>query len=515
MNNDDLLERFQKLRTDPLFFLSAVRTLDEANKENPIRPFPVHLPYIQLFVKVWQKEKMLLVPKSRRMKMSWVTIALYTWDTMLNFGRHNAILSKKEDDADFLIRGRVKFILENLDTSIFPKELIPRYKYTYNLIEFPDIHSKIQGFPQGSSQLRQYTLSGIFADELAFWEKTEETFSAARPCLVGGGRFTGVSSPSPGFFKSMVLDTVEDGQQHITEKKFAMINRKKPMHGVEIWRNPVNKFLVFQLHYTADVEKRSLEWKKDAMAGMPLKHFNLEFELMWDVYSGCPVYPDFNKEVHISKEKLYPSIGLPLLIGIDFGLTPAAIICQLIDKTLFVYKEFTAENMGAERFSDIVISQIQVIYPSWRDIKNDYLFFADPSGAFRKDTDERSCFEILGAKVGNIIPGEITWEKRRKSVEDLLVKLSNKMGCLVINNGECPILQAGFEGGYRYPESALELEMNKIRPIKDKHSHIHDALQMITTKVFEINGRPKIVIPSQGYSWQNNRNRSSIPRWPT
>jgi hypothetical protein len=58
----------------------------------------------------------------------------------------------------------------------------------------------------------------------------------------------------------------------------------------------------------------------------------------------------------------------------------------------------------------------------------------------------------------------------------------------------------------RYPEGAIELEPGKIRPMKDVHSHIHDALQMITSRIFEIASR-RIGgrVPNQSYSWQNKK----------
>lgn len=200
--------RLKAIRDDPWEFLKIVRTHDPVDKIQPIKPFPVHLDYLKYYVRAWEKYPKILVPKSRRMKMTWVNIALYTWDSMFHVGRHNAIVSKKEDDSDDLI-GKCKFIVDNLDHSVIPKEFIPRNERTFNMLEFSEIHSKIEGFPSGAEQLRQYTLSGILADELAFWTEAEKMYSAAVPTLEGGGRFTGVSSPAPGFFKRLVFDELD------------------------------------------------------------------------------------------------------------------------------------------------------------------------------------------------------------------------------------------------------------------------------------------------------------------
>jgi hypothetical protein len=50
---------------------------------------------------------------------------------------------------------------------------------------------------------------------------------------------------------------------------------------------------------------------------------------------------------------------------------------------------------------------------------------------------------------------------------------------LSLNASECPTLIEAFQGGYRYPDSAGEIEPQKIRPIKDRFSHCSDALQYL------------------------------------
>lgn len=209
---DAALRRLRLIRQDPWCFLKIVNTLDPADKARPIKPFPVHLDYLKYYTRVWQKYPKVLAPKSRRMKMSWINLALYTWDATFHIGRHDAFVSKKEDDSNDLV-DKAKFILDHLDSSPetgLPRDLIPKYEKTFNLLSFPEIHSKIEGFPSGADQLRSYTFSGILADEMAFWDDAEKMYSASVPTLEGGGRFTGISSPAPGFFKRLVFDELEE-----------------------------------------------------------------------------------------------------------------------------------------------------------------------------------------------------------------------------------------------------------------------------------------------------------------
>lgn len=203
-----LLERYKLIRSDPWEFLKCVRTIDPSDKVRPIKPFPVHIDYLKIYTRLWEKHRFIAVPKSRRMKMSWINICLYTWDTAFHIGRHNAFVSDKEEKSDELVK-RATFVLDNLDRDQLPRDLVPKYESTFNKLKFPETNSLIEGFPSGADQMRQYTLSGILADELAFWDNAEEMYSATMPCLEGGGRFTGISSVAPGFFKRLVFDELD------------------------------------------------------------------------------------------------------------------------------------------------------------------------------------------------------------------------------------------------------------------------------------------------------------------
>jgi len=134
-------------------------------------------------------------------------VTLYTWDTLFHVGRHNALVSKKEVDADNLIE-RAKFIVDNIPETEIPKECLPKYKRTYTRLEFPEIKSLIQAFPSGSDQLRAYGFSGVCFDEAAFMDDCEEAYSSTMPCIENGGRFTMISSPAKGFFHKLVFDNL-------------------------------------------------------------------------------------------------------------------------------------------------------------------------------------------------------------------------------------------------------------------------------------------------------------------
>jgi hypothetical protein len=503
------LERLNRYRNDPWEFLKeCVITRDETDKARPFKRFPCDLIYLYVYVRLWQRYPKIAVPKSRRMIMSWVNIALILWDAMFHEGRFNAIISKKEDAADELVR-RAKFIYENIPESAIPIDLRPRMDYKFCTMVFPELNSRIQGFPQGADQTRQYTFSRIFLDEMAFLEEAQKLFSASIPTLEGGGQFVGVSSPGPGFFKQIVYDQVDVAETTNVidaRARFSMPGITQPadapkrfmIQGVEVWINPKNKFLVFQLHYSANPNKRDASYRDSIRSSMPYGDYMQEYELQWDSFSGMPVFPDYDELIHGSKEPLQPAIGLPLLRGWDFGLTPAMIVAQLQGDQLVVLFEVVEFNMGAERFVPLALMQCRLKFPEWAN-QSDWLDFGDASGAFRKDTDEGSCFGVMVANGLVPRPSDIAFDSRRGSVNKYLLQRSKAGPGMRVDMGACPLFARGLKGGYRYPERAKEIEPLKLRPLKDEHSHVQDAFQAITTNLVKMQATQQRAMPEPSY----------------
>jgi hypothetical protein len=497
---NEYLERFKAVKSDPYEFATKwVRTKDEVDRKNPVKRFPADLLYQKLYMRIWQKYPKIVVPKSRRMMMSWTNIILFLWDTMFNVGRQQAFVSKKEADSHELIE-RAKFILENLDEEFLPKSLIPKWQCKFGELSFPELGSRILGFPSGADQLRQFTFSGMLFDEAAFWDNAEDAYASSVPTIEGGGRMTLISSPAPGFFKRVVFDELQDGVGNKADEDFPI--KRYPLEGIEVWQNPKNKFVVFQLHYTADPKKRNPEWLDNIRSAMTVSKFQQEYNLQWDTFLGKPVFPDFSERLHTTQERIQPELGLPLILGIDQGLHAACVVCQLQGNKFVVMDEIRAENMGAERFVEKVTNFLSIHYPEWSNYDRDYLCYMDPSGFNKRDVDERT-YATVWIKRGfkRMFPGEMLWEPRRTSVENYLIKQNKEGACFVLSKPNCPLLLRGFMGGYRYTDKAFEVEPLKARPIKDDHSDVHDALQYAMSGFFKSKNRSgKAAIPDLRYT---------------
>jgi hypothetical protein len=197
----------QRYATDPWAFVSeCVYTLDQI--KGAIRPFPskVHLEYL---TRAWLQEPQLVVIKSRRMTVTWLFVALYYWLARFRPGSKIALCARKEgkdeSEGSAELVARAKFIHEHLPPTLAPIEM----DYHFCRLAFPEIHSEIIGVASGSDQLRQMTLSGVLADEFAFWEQDKKTYTSLRPTLEGGGRLTIVSSApeAPGtLLEALVFD---------------------------------------------------------------------------------------------------------------------------------------------------------------------------------------------------------------------------------------------------------------------------------------------------------------------
>lgn len=499
---EEHLENLARCKADPLYFAErAVYTLDQVDSSNPIKRFPAHKPYLRLYIKLWMKFKLIAIPKSRRMTMSWTNIMLYTWDTIFNAGRFNGFVSKKEEDSGELV-DRAEFIYDHIPEDFIPSALLPKKKRTSKppVLEFKEINSKIQGFPMGANQLRQFTFSGLLGDECAFWPEAQKFYSASRPTLDGGGRMSLISSRAPGFFKRLVYDQLDKQGDVVPEAH----DIQEPMQGIELWKNRRNGFLIIDLHYTADEEKRGPEFKAAIKKSMPLRDYLMEYERNWETFEGLPVFEDFNKEIHESKRPLEAELGLPLLLGWDFGLTPACVVAQLQGAQLVIIKEFVEQNMGINRFSKKVMQSLKLSHPEWNDLKKDFISWVDPAGFTRKDTDERTCVQEMAKHGGitDIRPGLLNWEPRKQAVERLLLGHNKDGSYLKVCETTAPTLFAGFAGGYQYPERMMEIEPDKARPLKNKYSHPADACQYLAGGVQTLPKKLAFTeIPTPSYSF--------------
>lgn len=201
---------------------------------------------------------------------------------------------------------------------------------------------------------------------------------------------------------------------------------------------------------------------------------------------GKVVYPSFREDKHVAVQPILPVPNLPLLVGVDFGLTPAAVIGQNLRGRFIIQRELVATDMGAKRFSGHlreVLSEMMAdqqrrgggIEPPGVSL------WGDPAGDQRAQSDETTPFEIFRAAQLPILPAPTNDPVMRiESVTLLLERMVDGETGIVVNPA-CRVLRAGFARGYSYPK--IQVSGGPPRygdtPLKNRFSHVHDALQYL------------------------------------
>lgn len=203
--------------------------------------------------------------------------------------------------------------------------------------------------------------------------------------------------------------------------------------------------------------------------------------LYGSVHDGKPVYGEWNDTLHV--RATMPLEDVPLRIGFDFGLTPAAVITQTnVRGRLLVHDELCGTDIGIRAFvREVVIPHLMTHYPEWWERKQDLIeCYGDPAGAQRAQTDERSCFMEVNEAGLSIRPGRTNaFLPRRDAVAWFLSRLADGQPTFLLNP-KCTSLRKGFNGGYKYRRIQVTGEERYTEePAKNAYSHIADALQYV------------------------------------
>ena len=190
--------------------------------------------------------------------------------------------------------------------------------------------------------------------------------------------------------------------------------------------------------------------------------------------SGQPVFRAFDRDMHVADKALnYIKLSTnPLVIGMDFGLTPACTISQIDPMGRFLtYACLTSDGMGTLRFCrEKLKPMLANRFPGMP-----VLVIGDPAGQQRAQTDERSVFDILKAEGFRVVAAKTNSVVARLSaVDKLLTRVVDGKPAMLIDP-ECRDLINALRGGYRYKvKSSGDVED---KPEKNKYSHIADAFQ--------------------------------------
>jgi hypothetical protein len=213
------------------------------------------------------------------------------------------------------------------------------------------------------------------------------------------------------------------------------------------------------------------------------------------VMDGKPIYPEFVDSIHVAKAPLNPWPGRTIYVGIDFGLTPAAIFGQqdVMGRWQWIH-ELVTNDMGAKRFGVLLAAECKKVYPGF-----EFSFWGDPAGDDRSQSnDDDTPFKMLAAsgvkarKAGNNDP-----VIRREAVAEPLGRLIDGKPGLIL----CPTLtvtRKGMAGGYCYKRLQVAGDDRfHDKPDKNKFSHPCEAGQYLMIGGGEGNAVVKIKGPAK------------------
>ena len=213
------------------------------------------------------------------------------------------------------------------------------------------------------------------------------------------------------------------------------------------------------------------------------------------VQEGRPVWPEYNDAM--MADDLEPIENLPVHVGLDFGLTPAAVFAQRLPNGRWnVLHELVSFDMGLERFCTMLKSELETYFPRYQT-----LIWGDPAGQQRDQIFETTAFDHL--KTHGMLARPTATNEFRTRREALAIPMGRliegKPGFMI--DRKCMRLRKSLGGGYHYKRVAIGAGQERFKdsPNKNEHSHVGDAAgycllgsehKIMTKRVQPMGGKP-------------------------
>lgn len=362
----------------------------------------------------------------------------------------------------------------------FPPRLFGEYRVTdhmYIITKFPNVHLEVLfralDRPDQVSNLLSLELTGAWFNEVREIPRTIIEAMDGRIGRYPSGRDGGAS------WYGIIMDTNPPDEDSYLYKMF---ERVRPDNW-EIFKQPSG--LSVHAENTAHLPKN---YYQNLVKGKDEMYKRIYVDGQYGYYiTGKPVFQSFVDNVHVARKVIEPQKGLDVIVGFDFGLTPACVIGQITPfGQLMITDELVSDGMGIKQFCENQLLPL---------LRRKYfgmsvMGFGDPSGASRAPTDESTCFEIIqGREIGlrEVVPcftNAIT--ARVGAVENFLNKMfKGEPGFLL--SPHCHFLRKAFNGGYHYEKDPKSTSGDEFKPVPAKNfsSHISDALEYLCLYIEE------------------------------
>lgn len=289
------------------------------------------------------------------------------------------------------------------------------------------------------------------------------------------GRYPPMVDGGPSW-SGLIMDTNPPDTDHWWYKVF---EEERP-DGWVLWKQPPGLIEKDDKFY-ANPDAENLENLKggsnyylEGAKGASVDHIRVYYCANYGfVQDGKPVYPEFFDGLHVSQEVLEPVKGLPVYIGIDFGLNPAAIFCQRqVNGGWTWFDELVTDGMGIENFSKLLRPKLNML------TNHKIYIYGDPAGNTRSQNDEKTCYQILEANgiIASPAPSNV-FTLRREAVASALKRLIDGKPGLIISP-KCQVVRKAMSGGYCFRRLNVSgAERFSDEPNKNQYSHVAEAGQ--------------------------------------
>lgn len=194
------------------------------------------------------------------------------------------------------------------------------------------------------------------------------------------------------------------------------------------------------------------------------------------VEEGKRVHPDYVDAVHCSPSPLIPDPDHEVIIGLDFGLTPAAaFFSRRPNGQWWLFHEIATEDIGIRKFGERLL--LPYILSNLMDFN--ITIYGDTWGNTRGQNDKLTPSQILGGlgldiKMPSIDGGTVM---RREALDAPLTRLiDGEPGLLV--DPSCMVIRKGLSSKYIYKKIKVVGD-DKYHDVPDKNfwSHICEAAE--------------------------------------
>lgn len=208
--------------------------------------------------------------------------------------------------------------------------------------------------------------------------------------------------------------------------------------------------------------------------------------------AGEVIYPEFRQDLHVLASELEPTPGMEIVVGLDGGGTPAAVVMgklpngrRIIFAEMVIFdpddpkRQKLQTGVGRKRFAQELKA---VLWPRFRGCRIT-VAYGDPSMWYGADREmgEYTTVEIVGQELDLAVQPAPSNEiaKRLESVRLLIgdiQRCGDGLPALLLNPS-CRWLRRGFVSDYKWSPVDPKAPGATVKPQKTATSHVHDALQ--------------------------------------